>query len=109
MSNSGDDDKIGYCKPPKHTQFKKGQSGNPSGRRKRDQTVVDPNPMRAVLLEEVETMSKGKKTKMLSAVAVARRFVKMAMNGDHKAARLVFDKCGGLDTLLYWKPGKGSN
>ena len=25
---------IGYKKPPKHTQFKKGQSGNPSGRPK---------------------------------------------------------------------------
>jgi Family of unknown function (DUF5681) len=27
--------KVGYCKPPKHTQFKKGVSGNPSGRPKR--------------------------------------------------------------------------
>jgi hypothetical protein len=23
---------IGYGKPPKHTQFKKGRSGNPNGR-----------------------------------------------------------------------------
>ncbi|HEY2447182.1 MAG TPA: DUF5681 domain-containing protein [Rhizomicrobium sp.] len=23
---------VGYCKPPVHTRFKKGQSGNPSGR-----------------------------------------------------------------------------
>ena len=23
---------IGYCKPPKHTRFKPGQSGHPSGR-----------------------------------------------------------------------------
>jgi hypothetical protein len=27
-----DDDKVGYGKPPKHTRFKKGQSGNPRGR-----------------------------------------------------------------------------
>jgi hypothetical protein len=26
---------VGYGKPPKHTQFAKGQSGNPNGRRKR--------------------------------------------------------------------------
>lgn len=25
-------DEVGYCRPPKHTQFKKGQSGNPKGR-----------------------------------------------------------------------------
>ena len=29
-----DDDEVGYGKPPKHTQFKKGQSGNPKGRPK---------------------------------------------------------------------------
>ena len=26
--------KVGYCRPPEHTQFKKGVSGNPSGRPK---------------------------------------------------------------------------
>ncbi len=26
------DDEVGYGKPPRHTRFKKGQSGNPSGR-----------------------------------------------------------------------------
>jgi hypothetical protein len=27
---------VGYKKPPRHTQFQKGISGNPAGRRKRD-------------------------------------------------------------------------
>jgi Family of unknown function (DUF5681) len=62
MSSSGDDDyKVGHSKPPKHTQFKKGQSGNPSGRGKRDRKVVDPNPLRAVLLENVVVTINGKK------------------------------------------------
>lgn len=26
--------KVGYKRPPKHSQFKKGQSGNPGGRRR---------------------------------------------------------------------------
>lgn len=29
------DEKVGYKNPPKHTQFKKGQSGNPHGRPKK--------------------------------------------------------------------------
>jgi len=35
---------VGYCRPPKHTQFQPGQSGNRNGRRKRQRnvrTVVD--------------------------------------------------------------------
>lgn len=27
---------VGFCKPPRHTQWKKGQSGNPKGRKKRE-------------------------------------------------------------------------
>jgi hypothetical protein len=32
MSDDSDDEKVGYCRPPKHTRFKPGQSGNPRGR-----------------------------------------------------------------------------
>jgi hypothetical protein len=34
MTKPTDDYKVGYGKPPRHTQFKKGQSGHPSGRPK---------------------------------------------------------------------------
>ncbi len=33
MSKGDDDYAVGYGKPPKHTRFRKGQSGNPSGRK----------------------------------------------------------------------------
>lgn len=35
------DYEIGYKKPPKHTQFKPGQSGNPKGRPPKPQTIED--------------------------------------------------------------------
>lgn len=35
------DYEIGYGKPPKDTRFKKGQSGNPAGRRKKEQKPPD--------------------------------------------------------------------
>ncbi len=34
-SADGKTDRVGYCHPPRHTQFRPGQSGNPSGRPKR--------------------------------------------------------------------------
>ena len=33
-TESGDGDAVGYGKPPRHSQFRAGQSGNPMGRRK---------------------------------------------------------------------------
>jgi ribosomal protein L12E/L44/L45/RPP1/RPP2 len=34
MSDTREDEAVGYGNPPKHSQFKKGQSGNPAGRPK---------------------------------------------------------------------------
>jgi len=33
-----DDDAVGYKRPPKSKQYKPGQSGNPSGRKKKSRT-----------------------------------------------------------------------
>ena len=35
MSDDTDDDRVGYRRPPKRSQFKKGQTGNPGGRPRR--------------------------------------------------------------------------
>jgi hypothetical protein len=34
MNQENNKEKVGYCKPPKDTRWKKGQSGNPKGRPK---------------------------------------------------------------------------
>jgi hypothetical protein len=34
MADNDDDYEVGYKRPPKNSQFKKGQSGNPKGRPK---------------------------------------------------------------------------
>jgi Family of unknown function (DUF5681) len=45
------DNAVGYCRPPKHTQFKAGQSGNPKGRPKG--TISSANFLRKILKEIV--------------------------------------------------------
>lgn len=36
-STENEAEKVGYKRPPRHSQFKKGQSGNPGGRRRMQQ------------------------------------------------------------------------
>jgi hypothetical protein len=97
-----EDDAVGYGKPPKHSQFKKGQSGNPSGRKKRGKKYNDPNPVREYLLEEISITLKGRRRKTTIINALVRKYASMAMSGDRHAAALLFKHCGGLDTIQYW-------
>ncbi|MDG4649355.1 DUF5681 domain-containing protein [Roseibacterium sp. SDUM158017] len=77
------DDKGGYGRPPKSTQFKKGQSGNPNGRPKGAQGIT------ASLKRELNskiTVTEGQQTKTISkAEAVAKRLLAKALVGDLKA------------------------
>src|SRR6202022_3261656 len=40
--SAGDEYDVGYGKPPKHTRFRAGQSGNPAGRRKGVRNLMTP-------------------------------------------------------------------
>jgi hypothetical protein len=79
--------KVGYGKPPKHTQFKKGVSGNPSGRRKR------PDTMAAVLqdaLRETITVFQGGKRKTITKMeAAVKRLIDKSIAGDMSAFRVL--------------------
>ena len=79
--------KVGYCRPPKHTQFKKGVSGNPSGR------PMGSVNMATVLQKELSQMvvvgqgnQKKRITKMQAAV---KQLVDKALQGDMHAFRVL--------------------
>lgn len=86
---------TGYCKPPKHTQWKKGQSGNPSGKRKADESL------RAKALriarEEIVVNSGGTQTTMPRDEAMLRSLSNNAVKGDVRAARFYSELTGGGD------------
>jgi hypothetical protein len=85
-------DKVGYGNPPKHAQFKKGQSGNPKGRPKQ---VMEHMPVsriiRQSLSEEVQGQVNGKTRKMTKLEAIIEVQSAMALKGDTRAAKLVID------------------
>jgi len=78
---------VGYRKPPRHTQFQKGQSGNPGGRPRR-------SPARRLeelaLYEAYRTtivMEDGRAEPMAAIQAVLRRQLQIAASGNVRAQR----------------------
>lgn len=85
--------KVGYGKPPKHTQFKKGQSGNPEGRPPKRMTEVETlRDMRAILWRAattpITTTVGGNKQKMPALEAVYLKLVARCMEGHTPSIRL---------------------
>src|SRR5215831_17947385 len=84
--------KVGYGKPPRHSQFKKGQSGNPKGRPKEVKAHMPVSRIiRHSLSEEVQGQVNGKTRKMTALEAIIEVQSAKALKGDTRAARLVID------------------
>ncbi len=90
--NSEETYEVGYRKPPKVTRFKKGKSGNPSGRPKRPANLIDPaNIIHMIGNEEIVVDDDGKRKRMRKDEIYLRLLFAKAIRGDLKAARLVMD------------------
>jgi hypothetical protein len=80
------DYKIGRGKPPRHTQFMKGISGNPRGRpkgRRNFSTTIEET------LSEVQIEENGQKRTVTRLSAATRRLVDKATSSDMSAIRWV--------------------
>ncbi len=75
-----DDYEVGYGKPPKHTRFQKGQSGNPKGRPKGRRNFA--TELEEVLEAPVPVTQNGAKAHVSSRQAVLYRLRERALNGD---------------------------
>jgi hypothetical protein len=78
---------VGYGKPPRHTQFRKGQSGNPGGR-PRGEPV---ERLKALTLQEayraVVIMEDGRAQPVSALQAILRSQIELAMKGNIRAQR----------------------
>ena len=89
---------VGYRKPPKHSRFKKGESGNPRGRPKRPKHAVPEMyeaRMKAIMLQEayrlVDIQEGRKKTRMPLIQAIIRRQGVSAAQGRSRPMRYFMD------------------
>lgn len=84
------DYEVGYGRPPKHSQFKKGQSGNPSGRPKEPTTFLD--SFNKALSKDVKVIKDGKEHRITSLSALAQKYLNLILSGDYRFIKLFMDK-----------------
>lgn len=83
MSNDGEDDKVGYKKPPKQHRFQPGQSGNPKGRKKGSISLED--VLLKELLSKVKIREGDKEHKVTKLGALIKSRINTALKGDRHA------------------------
>ena len=83
------DEPVGYRSPPKHSRFKPGKSGNPSGRPKGKASFNDIVERSVMTLVEVNIG--GRRRKLPAIEAILLRALQKAMQGDLQSAKLVME------------------
>lgn len=85
--NHDDDDKGGYGKPPKHSRYKPGQSGNPRGRPKKTKDVTA--LIQAELDKTIPVKEAGRSRRITKREAIITQLVNRAIQGETRPLQLV--------------------
>src|SRR5215203_781211 len=81
---------VGRGKPPAHSRFKPGQSGNPGGRKKGSRNMK--SVLEDLLLEEIEMTENGKKRSVSLLEALIKRQMQAGLRGDLRAIKDLLDR-----------------
>lgn len=94
--------RVGYGKPPKHSRFKPGQSGNPKGRPK------GARGFKAELDEELKQLitvtEAGRTRKLRKQRAIIKALFAKALKGDTKSVQLILSHSSGLSDPTVLQP-----
>jgi Family of unknown function (DUF5681) len=75
--------KVGYGKPPKSRQFKRGKSGNPKGRPKGSLKLA--TDLAAELSEQITVREDGRTRRVTKQLALIKSLMAKALQGDVRA------------------------
>jgi hypothetical protein len=89
------DYEVGYGKPPRYTQFKKGQSGNPQGRPKGSKNLT--TLLGEALNEPVIVAENGGRRKITMRQAIIKQLVKRSATADLRAMKILLDMVRDLE------------
>jgi hypothetical protein len=88
---------VGFGKPPKRTQFKKGQSGNPNGRPKGRLNTV--TMLGRAMMEKVVINEHGQRKTVTKWQAALKQLVNKAAGGDLAAFKLLAELSRSVEGL----------
>src|ERR1700676_5666256 len=88
MAHNSEQNGGGHGRPPKHGQFKKGQSGNPKGRPKKVSSFK--TDLAAELQEKLSLTENGKERKITKQRAFIKTLTAAAIKKDIRAVNAVF-------------------
>lgn len=80
---------MGYKSPPEHSRWKKGQSGNPSGRKKGTPNLR--TDLMAELAEVIQINEGGSVRRISKQRALLKSIAARGIQGDAKAANIILN------------------
>jgi Family of unknown function (DUF5681) len=91
---------VGYCRPPLHSRFKPGQSGNPKGRPRQSRNLR--TIVKQVLSEDMQIREGGRLRRMSAGEALVRTILARAFKGDPKAlaSLILLARLSGLTDMF---------
>ena len=87
MAESDSDYQVGPGRPPLHTRFKKGQSGNPGGRRAKSLPAL----LADALNETVSVTIDGRRRTITKREAIVTQMVDKSASADLRATKMLID------------------
>ena len=102
MSESQREPAANYRKPPEHTRFKKGQSGNPRGRPAKNLLAL----LAAALNEKVTVPENGKRRQVTKREAVIAQLVNKSASAELRATKMLIDMLRDIEKRAETAPAE---
>jgi hypothetical protein len=94
MADGSEDDAVGYGRPPVHTRFTKGRSGNPRGRPPGRSLF---SLLQAALDDTTTIEVKGRRRRVSKGEAIIAQLVDRSAAADPRALKLLLDAAQKLE------------